>query len=171
MGFQTGVFAFDSPWFQPDQATAAWADIEVDAIGQAMVQLQLLVPEEFNSDAFTWNGDFIIRTDKVSGDIQFIVDFSEIGNWAIGASVHYYRDNDDEAMKLDDALIKTWGADASDADLEDVLRLVLSRLSTVNELGFRLLTEDDIERISHLKMSPPGFQEVLNARGQWDPSL
>jgi hypothetical protein len=136
--------------------TAAYADVEIDIMGQVLVKFHWLVPEGFGSNAYFWNGDHYLRTDRAKPGVELLV--AEDGYGYDLVVERQWNDVDDH---LWDALI---GASYSQADAEAAFRII--RDIVADGLLMAELTDDQIRYLNDLPISDPDVETVIAMRGR-----
>ncbi len=152
MTFTSGLFAIDLDHWDPDP-TPAWADCEVDLMGQPIVRFHYVAPDGFGTDTYGWYHDLFLRVDYLADSLDLVIEIE--GEWSIEASFYI--------AGLQDVLVDArWG----DADPEDLLALLLDAAgSRVRVLA---LTEADVERVDGLPLiAERSVAEEMERRGRW----
>src|SRR5437764_4795035 len=154
--FSTGVFAVSyGDGFPTDVGvTAAYADVEIDIMGQVLVKFHWLVPEGFMSNSYFWNGDQYLRTDRTKRGLELLI--AEDG-YGYDLVVEHRWDNVDD--DLWDALID---ASYSRADAEAAFRVI--RAIVADGLLMDELTDDQIRTLNDLPIADPDVETVIATR-------
>ncbi len=65
MTFTSGLFTLDLDHWDPNP-TPAWADCQVDLMGQPIVRFHYVAPDGFGTDTYGWYHDLFLRR-RVAG--------------------------------------------------------------------------------------------------------
>lgn len=154
MTFVSGLFTLDLDFNDP-RPTLAWAECDVDLMGQPIVRVHYVSADGFGKDSYGWFDNLFLRVDCVARRLDLVLD-SE-GEWGIQYSF--------EIGDIDDDLID---AKLGEAEPEYLLSLLLDAASS--RIGVRSATDDDISRVERvLFIDERGIREELSRRGRWHP--
>ena len=152
MTFTSGLFALDLDNWAPNP-TPAWADCEVDLMGQPIVRFHYVAPDGFGTDTYGWYHDLFLRVDYLADHLDLVIEIE--GEWSVEASF--------DISDLHDALIEArWG----EMDAEDLLVLLLH--AARSRVGVSPLTEADVEHVDGLPLiAESTVAEEVARRGHW----
>ncbi len=152
MTFTSGLFALDLDHWDPNP-TPAWADCEVDLMGQPIVRFHYVAPDGFGTDTYGWYHDLFLRVDYLADHLDLVIEIE--GEWSVEASF--------DMSDLHDALIEArWG----EMDPEDLLVLLLH--AARSRVRVSPLTEADVEHVDGLPLiAESSVAEEVARRGRW----
>ncbi len=152
MTFTSGLFALDLDHWAPNP-TPAWADCEVDLMGQPIVRFHYVAPDGFGTDTYGWYHDLFLRVDYLADHLDLVIEIE--GEWSVEASFGM--------SDLHDALIEArWG----EVDPEDLLVLLLH--AARSRVRVSPLTDADVEHVDGLPLiAESSVAEEVARRGRW----
>lgn len=156
MTFSTGLFTLDVDFTDP-HPTVAWAECDVDLMGQPIVRFHYVSADGFGADTYGWYDGVYLRVDYLNGRLDVVVEMEE--EWSVEASF--------PIDELHDALVD---ARMGDVDPRDLLVLMLRAAGP--RIRVRPLTADDVTRLDELLIADSSVEDEVSDRGRWEaPSL
>lgn len=154
MTFSSGLFGLDLGFWDPSP-TVAWAECDVDLMGQPVVRFHHVVADGFGKDTYGWDSVIFLRVDYPRDCLDLIIDSD--GEWSIEATVG--------VSDIHDSLEE---ARYGEADRQELFEMLLdaanSRIRTFP------LTAEDIARIDELPLlAESTIEEEVARRGLWQP--
>ncbi len=157
MTFTSGLFLMAYEGWGSPASTPTWAECHTDLMGQAVVRLHQIKADGTGKETYGWSARQYLRTDKLSGDIQLLLDID--GEWSTAA----WRLIEDPLLL--DMLTE---AEYAEVDHELILRLVLGDLGDAIEV--QPLSDADVDAARRLDLfDDQSMDQILGQRGQWDP--
>lgn len=154
MTFVSGLFTLDLDFIDPSP-TLAWAECDVDLMGQPIVRFHYVSADGTGKDSYGWYGNLFLCANYVAGRLDLVIDID--GEWSVQDSF--------ETIDIDDDLID---AQMGEADPQSLLPLLLDAAGS--RIRVRSATEDDISRIERLRLiAERGIREESSQRGRWYP--
>ncbi len=152
MTFTSGLFALDLDHWDPNP-TPAWADCDVDLMGQPIVRFHYVAPDGFGKDSYGWYHDLFLRVDYLAYRLDLVIEID--GEWSIEASF--------DVSGLHDALVDArW----DEADPEELFALLLD--AARSRVRVSPLTDADVHRVDRLPLiSESSVAEEVARRGRW----
>jgi hypothetical protein len=152
--FSSGLFVLDLDYWDPSP-TVAWADCEVDLMGQPIVRFRSVAADGFGTDTYGWYEHVFLRVDYAADRLHLVVEIE--GEWSIEGSF--------EIAELHDALVD---ARMGEADAEELLVLMLD--CARSRVRVRSLTKDDVAWLDSLPLvADSSVEEEVRIRGRWEP--
>lgn len=152
MTFTSGLFTLDLDHWDPNPAPA-WADCQVDLMGQPIVRFHYVAPDGFGTDTYGWYHDLYLRVDYLTDRLDLVIQVD--GEWSIESSF--------SIEGLHDVLVDArWG----EADAEELLALLLDAAGSRVRVG--ALTDADVDRVDALPLiAESSVADELARRGRW----
>jgi hypothetical protein len=154
MTYVSGLFTLDLD-FIDSSPTLAWAECDVDLMGQPIVRFHYVSADGTGRDSYGWYENLFLCANYVARRLDLVVDSD--GEWSIQDSF--------ETIDIDDDLLD---AQLGDADPQSLLPLLLDAAGS--QIRVRPATELDISRIDRLRLiAERSIGEELSRRGRWYP--
>lgn len=151
--FSSGLFVLDLDFWNPSP-TVAWAECEIDLMGQPIVRFHAVVADGFGTDTYGWYDILFLRVDHLAGRLDLVVDIE--GEWSIEASF--------EIEELHDALVD---ARAGEGNAEELFELMLEAAGS--RVRVRSVTDDDVASFDGPPIDAnPRVEGEVRLRGSWE---
>jgi hypothetical protein len=152
--YVSGLFTLELDFNDPNP-TLAWAECDVDLMGQPIVRFHCVCADGTGADTYGWYDYLFLRANYVAGCLDLVIDID--GEWSVEDSF--------EIIDIADDLLD---AQEGEADPQSLLSRLLAAAGS--KVRVRSATEDDISRIEGLPLiAERGIREELSQRGRWDP--